>query len=355
MGLLGGFRAKFSKDSVAKKNSKISKKNTVVCVGYRVFSEFQDIPQYRPISEPPVAKQPTAIKTVIPQADPNINGINSKPLQSPDRPVGTMIITNPTARKSVNKPVSNSAVSNTSEIQSNHLDFSANYNHEISGLTVGISRNVQVIEKPTPAVRSISNDKNSETEEESRRNKSLMDDIITVFAEDDNNTNSDEKNTFYNVREPGKSPTENIPRAEHNGVLIVDVSDNYINQHDDESLKYTNIISDQGSLTDSRTTFNINTIENPYENESDDNESSWYQETESSFQEENKQTITTRHLSSVQTFKTTSTLGATSSATNIFFASDDEEPEEVEPRPAPRKFNMRINHEGIEGRSGAEC
>lgn len=40
MGLFGGFKAKFSKDSVVKKESKNNKKNDVVCLGYRVFSEF---------------------------------------------------------------------------------------------------------------------------------------------------------------------------------------------------------------------------------------------------------------------------------------------------------------------------
>ncbi|XP_066150449.1 uncharacterized protein [Euwallacea fornicatus] len=53
MGLFGGFKAKFSKESVAKSNTKNSKNKEVVCLGYKVYSEFADPPHYlhQPSSE----------------------------------------------------------------------------------------------------------------------------------------------------------------------------------------------------------------------------------------------------------------------------------------------------------------
>ncbi|XP_060523573.1 putative uncharacterized protein DDB_G0274535 [Cylas formicarius] len=53
MGLFGGFRAKFSKDSNAKKIDK----NEVVCLGYRVYSEFDNV-QYVPPTAPVKKSQP---------------------------------------------------------------------------------------------------------------------------------------------------------------------------------------------------------------------------------------------------------------------------------------------------------
>ncbi|ENN80706.1 hypothetical protein HUJ04_010567 [Dendroctonus ponderosae] len=98
MGLFGGFKAKFSKDSTAKSASKTAKKNEVVCLGYRVYSEFQDPPQYLlpPRSTP---KRVPGVKTVPSRVDPNRNG--QGPSTSP--PIETLIVTNPNAKKSAKK------------------------------------------------------------------------------------------------------------------------------------------------------------------------------------------------------------------------------------------------------------
>lgn len=60
MGLFGGFKAKFSKDSVAKNESKNNKKNDVVCLGYRVFSEFDT--QQQPHESSRAIKPPSPVR-----------------------------------------------------------------------------------------------------------------------------------------------------------------------------------------------------------------------------------------------------------------------------------------------------
>ncbi|XP_066246992.1 uncharacterized protein [Euwallacea similis] len=75
MGLFGGFKAKFSKDSVAKSNSKSSKNTEVVCLGYRVYSEFADPPHYS--NQPPPEKRPLPVIKITSQKSDSNNVVSS--------------------------------------------------------------------------------------------------------------------------------------------------------------------------------------------------------------------------------------------------------------------------------------
>ncbi|CAG9769509.1 unnamed protein product [Ceutorhynchus assimilis] len=332
MGLFSGFRAKFTKDSVAKNAKKDFDKSNVVCLGYKVYSEFQDPPRYLP--QNPIEPKPSStIRTIPVLPESRTNNHSSPAIVNPQ----TRIITNSNARKpsGKEKPTPPNRIIRR-EI---HITETANVAEEINGTakleTQRTSDRMYVVGKTS----SFNPDLKAEQQPKSILKQKPTIEIIELR----NDTITPDENSQYMVSEDSDDDnTLTTPiksQSSENKIVevIYDSSNNEGNNGTDGTSD-----SEMSSINRFAQELPANYLST----------SQIYTETESTnISYTQKQSSDSYYNGNYGYSQTTGKIGSTSSfAANIFFGGD-EEPEVQR----PRRFNLNGMPIDDESRSSAEC